>query len=295
MAKIARKLTDLVGNTPLMELSGYSGKYGLEQNIIAKLEAFNPAGSVKDRVALSMIEDAEVRGLLKPGATIIEPTSGNTGVGLAMVATIKGYHLILTMPETMSLERRNLLKALGAQIVLTDGVGGMAASIAKAQELRDSIPGSVILQQFENPANAAVHERTTGEEIWRDTDGEVAVFVAGVGTGGTVCGVARALKKHNPDIYIQGIGANFIPKLYDASVVDEVMGVPDDEAIRAGRELASTEGLLAGISSGAAVYAARQLSLRPEFKNKKIVALLPDTGERYLSTELFAFDAYPLD
>ena len=316
MAKIARKLTDLVGNTPLMELSGYSGKYGLEQNIIAKLEAFNPAGSVKDRVALSMIEDAEVRGLLKPGATIIEPTSGNTGVGLAMVATIKGYHLILTMPETMSLERRNLLKALGAQIVLTDGLGGMAASIAKAQELRDSIPGSVILQQFENPANAAVHERTTGEEIWRDTDGEVAVFVAGVGTGGTVCGVARALKKHNPDIYIvavepaaspvleggqaaphriQGIGANFIPKLYDASVVDEVMGVPDDEAIRAGRELASTEGLLVGISSGAAVYAARQLSLRPEFKNKKIVALLPDTGERYLSTELFAFDAYPLD
>ena len=307
MAKIAKKLTDLVGNTPLMELSGYSGKYGLEQNIIAKLEAFNPAGSVKDRVALSMIEDAEARGALKPGATIIEPTSGNTGVGLAMVATIKGYHLILTMPETMSLERRNLLKALGAQIVLTDGLGGMAASIAKAQELRDSIPGSVILQQFENPANAAVHERTTGEEIWRDTDGEVAVFVAGVGTGGTVCGVARALKKHNPDIYIvavepasaphriQGIGANFIPKLYDVSVVDEVMGVPDDEAIRAGRELAATEGLLAGISSGAAVYAARQLSLRPEFKNKKIVALLPDTGERYLSTELFAFDAYPLD
>ena len=205
MTKIARKLTDLVGNTPLMELSGYSGKYGLEQNIIAKLEAFNPAGSVKDRVALSMIEDAEARGALKPGATIIEPTSGNTGVGLAMVATIKGYHLILTMPETMSLERRNLLKALGAQIVLTDGLGGMAASIAKAQELRDSIPGSVILQQFENPANAAVHERTTGEEIWRDTDGEVAVFVAGVGTGGTVCGVARALKKHNPDIYIVAV------------------------------------------------------------------------------------------
>ena len=299
MAKIVKKLTDLVGNTPLMELSGYCGKYGMEQNIIAKLEAFNPAGSVKDRVALSMIEDAEARGALKPGATIIEPTSGNTGVGLAMVATIKGYHLILTMPETMSLERRNLLKALGAQIVLTDGLGGMAASIAKAQELR-----------------AAVHERTTAEEIWRDTDGEVAVFVAGVGTGGTVCGVARALKKHNPDIYIvavepasspvlaggeaaphriQGIGANFIPKLYDVSVVDEVMGVPDDEAIRAGRELAATEGLLAGISSGAAVYAARQLSLRPEFKNKKIVALLPDTGERYLSTELFAFDAYPLD
>jgi len=267
MAKIVKKLTDLVGNTPLMELSGYCGKYGMEQNIIAKLEAFNPAGSVKDRVALSMIEDAEARGVLKPGATIIEPTSGNTGVGLAMVSTIKGYHLILTMPETMSLERRNLLKALGAQIVLTDGLGGMAASITKAEELRDSIPGSVILQQFENPANAAVHERTTGEEIWKDTDGEVAAFVAGVGTGGTVCGVARALKKHNPKIHIvavepaaspvleggeaaphriQGIGANFIPKLYDASVVDEVISVPDDEAIRAGRELAATEGLLAG-------------------------------------------------
>lgn len=316
MAKIAKKLTDLIGNTPLMELSGYCRKYGLEQNVIAKLEAFNPAGSVKDRVALSMIEDAEARGALKPGATIIEPTSGNTGVGLAMVATIKGYHLILTMPETMSLERRNLLKALGAQIVLTDGLGGMAASIAKAQELRDSIPGSVILQQFENPSNAAIHERTTGEEIWRDTDGEVAVFVAGVGTGGTVCGVGQALKKHNPNIYIvavepasspvlkggtaaahriQGIGANFVPKLYDASVVDEVIGVPDNEAIRAGRELSTTEGLLAGISSGAAVYAARLLAQRPEFKNKKIVALLPDTGERYLSTELFAFDAYPLD
>ncbi len=290
MAKIAKKLTDLVGNTPLMELSGYCGKYGLEQNIIAKLEAFNPAGSVKDRVALSMIEDAEARGVLKPGATIIEPTSGNTGVGLAMVATIKGYHLILTMPETMSLERRNLLKALGAEIVLTDGLGGMAASIAKAEELRDSIPGSVILQQFENPANAAAHERTTGEEIWRDTDGEVDVFVAGVGTGGTVCGVARALKKHNPDVYIvavepaaspvleggqaaphriQGIGANFIPKLYDASMIDEVIGVPDDEAIRAGRELSATEGLLTGISSGAAVYAARQLAQRPEFKKKR--------------------------
>jgi len=316
MAKIVKKLTDLVGNTPLMELSGYCGKYGMEQNIIAKLEAFNPAGSVKDRVALSMIEDAEARGVLKPGATIIEPTSGNTGVGLAMVSTIKGYHLILTMPETMSLERRNLLKALGAQIVLTDGLGGMAASIAKAEELRDSIPGSVILQQFENPANAAVHERTTGEEIWKDTDGEVAAFVAGVGTGGTICGVARALKKHNPKIHIvavepaaspvleggeaaphriQGIGANFIPKLYDASVVDEVISVPDDEAIRAGRELAANAGLLPGISSGGRVKGARLLAGRPEFKNKKIVALLPDTGERYLSTELFAFDAYPLD
>ena len=316
MKKVAKNLIGLIGHTPLVELSGYSAKYGLEGNIVAKLEAFNPAGSVKDRVALSMIEDAEERGLLKPGATIIEPTSGNTSVGLAMVATIKGYRLILTMPETMSLERRNLLKALGAQIVLTDGMAGMSGSIAKAQELKATIPGSVILQQFENPANAAVHERTTGEEIWEDTGGQIAAFVAGVGTGGTICGVARALKKHNSDVYvmavepaaspvlaggvaaphrIQGIGANFIPKIYDASVVDEVMGVPDDEAIRAGRELAATEGLLAGISSGAAVYAARKLAERPEFAGKMIVALLPDTGERYLSTELFAFDAYPLD
>ena len=316
MKKVAKNLIGLIGHTPLMELSGYSAKYGLEGNIVAKLEAFNPAGSVKDRVALSMIEDAEERGLLKPGATIIEPTSGHTGVGLAMVATIKGYRLILTMPETMSLERRNLLKALGAQIVLTDGMAGMSGSIAKAQELKATISGSVILQQFENSANAAVHERTTGEEIWEDTGGQIAAFVAGVGTGGTICGVARALKKHNPDVYvmavepaaspvlaggvaaphrIQGIGANFIPKIYDASVVDEVMGVPDDEAIRAGRELAATEGLLAGISSGAAVYAARKLAERPEFAGKMIVALLPDTGERYLSTELFAFDAYPLD
>ena len=316
MAKIAKNLTELIGRTPLMELAEYSRKYGLKQNIIAKLEAFNPAGSVKDRVALAMIEDAEARGALKPGATIIEPTSGNTGVGLAMVATIKGYHLRLTMPETMSIERRNLLKALGAEIVLTDGLTGMAGSIAKAQELRVSIPGSIILQQFENPSNAQIHTLTTGEEIWTDTDGKVDVFVAGVGTGGTICGVARALKKHNPDVYIvavepesspvleggvegphriQGIGANFIPAIYDASVVDEVLPVPDDEAIRGGRELASTEGLLAGISSGAAVYAARLLAQRPDFADKKIVVLLPDTGERYLSTELFAFETYPLD
>ena len=314
MAKIAKNLTELIGRTPLMELAEYSRKYGLKQNIIAKLEAFNPAGSVKDRVALAMIEDAEARGALKPGATIIEPTSGNTGVGLAMVATIKGYHLMLTMPETMSIERRNLLKALGAEIVLTDGLAGMA--IAKAQELRASIPGSVILQQFENPSNAQIHTLTTGEEIWTDTDGKVDVFIAGVGTGGTICGVARALKKHNPNVYIvavepesspvleggvegphriQGIGANFIPAIYDASVVDEVFPVPDDEAIRGGRELASTEGLLAGISSGAAVYAARLLAQRPELADKKIVVLLPDTGERYLSTELFAFETYPLD
>ena len=316
MAKIAKNLTELIGRTPLMELAEYSRKYGLKQNIIAKLEAFNPAGSVKDRVALAMIEDAEARGALKPGATIIEPTSGNTGVGLAMVATIKGYHLMLTMPETMSIERRNLLKALGAEIVLTDGLTGMAGSIAKAQELRASIPGSIILQQFENPSNAQIHTLTTGEEILTDTDGKVDVFVAGVGTGGTICGVARALKKHNPDVYIvavepesspvleggvegphriQGIGANFIPAIYDASVVDEVLPVPDDEAIRGGRELASTEGLLAGISSGAAVYAARLLAQRPDFADKKIVVLLPDTGERYLSTELFAFETYPLD
>ena len=312
MAKIAKNLTELIGRTPLMELAEYSRKYGLKQNIIAKLEAFNPAGSVKDRVALAMIEDAEARGALKPGATIIEPTSGNTGVGLAMVATIKGYHLMLTMPETMSIERRNLLKALGAEIVLTDGLAGMAGSIAKAQELRASIPGSVILQQFENPSNTQIHTLTTGGEIWTDTDGKVDVFIAGVGTGGTICGVARALKKHNPNVYIvavepesspgvegphriQGIGANFIPAIYDASVVDEVFPVPDDEAIRGGRELASTEGLLAGISSGAAVYAARLLAQRPEFADKKIVVLLPDTGERYLSTELFAFETYPLD
>lgn len=316
MAKIAKNLTELIGRTPLMELAEYSRKYGLKQNIIAKLEAFNPAGSVKDRVALAMIEDAEARGALKPGATIIEPTSGNTGVGLAMVATIKGYHLMLTMPETMSIERRNLLKALGAEIVLTDGLAGMTGSIAKAQELRASIPGSIILQQFENPSNAQIHTLTTGEEIWTDTDGKVDVFIAGVGTGGTICGVARALKKHNPNVYIvavepesspvleggvegphriQGIGANFIPAIYDASVVDEVFPVPDDEAIRGGRELASTEGLLAGISSGAAVYAARLLAQRPEFADKKIVVLLPDTGERYLSTELFAFETYPLD
>ena len=315
MAKIARKLTDLVGNTPLMELSGYSGKYGLEQNIIAKLEAFNPAGSVKDRVALSMIEDAEVRGLLKPGATIIEPTSGNTGVGLAMVATIKGYHLILTMPETMSLERRNLLKALGAQIVLTDGLGGMAASIAKAQELRDSIPGSVILQQFENPANPNVHLRTTGLEIWRDTEGKVDIFVAGVGTGGTVSGVGEALKMRDPSVKIvaveptdspvlssgkpgphkiQGIGAGFVPKTYNPAVVDEIIQVQNDDAIRTSRQLAKEEGLLVGISSGAAVYAATELAKRPENEGKMIVVLLPDTGERYLSTILYAFEEYPL-
>ncbi|MCI1648099.1 MAG: cysteine synthase A [Bacteroides sp.] len=314
--KIAKKLTDLIGHTPLMELGGYSKKYGLEQNIIAKLEFFNPGGSVKDRIALFMIEDAEKRGSLLPGATIIEPTSGNTGIGLAMVATIKGYPLILTMPETMSLERRNLLKALGAQIVLTDGSEGMAGAIAKAKELESQIPDSIILNQFGSPINARTHMFFTGEEIWKDMKGQIDVFVAGVGTGGTVCGVARALKSYNHNVYvvavepasspileggkagphrIQGIGANFIPGNYDSSVVDEVFPVPDDEAIRGGRDLASTEGLLVGISSGAAVYAARMLAQRPEFAGKKIVTLLPDTGERYLSTELYAFDTYPLD
>ena len=316
MAKIAKQLTDLIGNTPLMELSNYSAKHRLPTNLVAKLEYFNPAGSVKDRVALSMVEDAEKRGILQPGATIIEPTSGNTGVGLAMVASVKGYQLMLTMPETMSIERRNLLKAYGAEIVLTDGMEGMDGSIRMAKKLKQEIPGSVILQQFENPANPAIHKQTTAEEIWRDTDGQVAAFVAGVGTGGTVCGVAARLKELNPAIYIvavepasspvltkgksgahkiQGIGANFVPKIYDASVVDEVIPVPDDEAIRGGRELAQTEGLLVGISSGAAVYAAGLLAKRPEFTGKMIVALLPDTGERYLSTEEFAFDTYPLD
>ena len=315
MKKIAQRLTDLVGNTPLLELNNYSRSKDLKAHVIVKLEYFNPAGSVKDRVALAMIEDAEAKGLLKPGATIIEPTSGNTGVGLAMVATIKGYHLILTMPETMSLERRNLLKALGAQIVLTDGLGGMAASIAKAQELRDSIPGSVILQQFENPANPAMHLRTTGLEIWRDTEGKVDIFVAGVGTGGTVSGVGEALKMRDPSIKIvavepfdspvlsggkpgphkiQGIGAGFVPKTYKASIVDEIIQVQNDDAIRTSRELAKQEGLLVGISSGAAVYAATELAKRPENAGKMIVALLPDTGERYLSTILYAFEEYPL-
>lgn len=316
MTKIAKQLTDLIGDTPLLELSNYSRKHGLSTAIIGKLEYFNPAGSVKDRVALSMIEDAEARGVLAPGATIIEPTSGNTGVGLAMVATVKGYKLILTMPETMSIERRNLLKALGAEIVLTEGYKGMNGSIEKAEELKRSIPGAIILQQFENAANTEIHKHTTAEEIWRDTNGKVDVFVAGVGTGGTVCGVAERLKELNPAVYvvafepasspvisggkagphkIQGIGANFIPKLYNLSVIDEVMQVPDDEAIRGGRELSQTEGLLVGISSGAAVYAARLLAQRSEFAGKMIVTLLPDTGERYLSTEEFAFDTYPLD
>ena len=303
---IARNLIDLVGRTPLMELAAYSRLHGLTCPLVAKLEMFNPSGSVKARTALAMIEDAEARGLLRPGATLIEPTSGNTGIGLAMVATIKGYRLVLTMPETMSLERRNLLK--GAEIVLTPGAEGMAGSIAKAEALRDATSDAVILQQFDNPANAAVHERTTGEEVWADTDGQVDVFVAGVGTGGTVSGVARALKKHNAAVRVvavepasspvlsggkagphrlQGIGANFVPGNYDASVIDEVLSVADDDAFRAARELAATEGLLAGISSGAALHAACTLASRSDLQGKRIVVLLPDTGERYLSAGLY--------
>ena len=315
MARIARQLTDLVGNTPLLEFSNFNASKGLKAQVIGKLEYFNPAGSVKNRIALAMIEDAEAKGLLKPGATIIEPTSGNTGVGLAFVSASKGYKLILTMPDTMSAERRNILKALGARLVLTPGAEGMKGAIAKAEELRDATPGSIILQQFENPANPAVHIRTTAEEIWRDTDGKVDLFVAGVGTGGTVSGVGAGLKAHNPNVQIvavepsdspvlsggkpgphkiQGIGAGFIPKTYNGEVVDKILQVTNDDAIRTSRELAGKEGLLVGISSGAAVYAAVELAKLPENEGKTIVALLPDTGERYLSTVLYAFEEYPL-
>lgn len=315
MSKIAKQLTELVGNTPLLELNKYSKEKGLDTPVIAKVEFFNPGGSVKDRIALAMIEDAEQRGLLKPGATIIEPTSGNTGVGLALISAVKGYHLILTMPETMSVERRNLVKAYGAEVRLTPGKDGMPGAIRAAEELRAQTPGSVILQQFENPANPAKHYATTGPEVWRDTDGEVDIFVGGVGTGGTISGVGKYLKEKNPAVKIvavepksspvlnggqsgphkiQGIGAGFVPQTYDAAVVDEVFDVDNDDAIRTGREIAQKEGLLVGISAGAALYAATQIALRPENKGKKIVALLPDTGERYLSTVLYAFDEYPL-
>ena len=315
MAKIATKLTDLIGKTPLLALNKYSRYKGLDNPIIAKVEFFNPGGSVKDRIALAMIEDAEARGIIKPGATIIEPTSGNTGVGLALVSAVKGYKLILTMPETMSIERRNLVKAYGAEVQLTSGKEGMAGAIKAAEKLRDSIPGSVILQQFENPANPEKHYVTTGQEIWSDTDGDVDIFVAGVGTGGTISGVAKALKEKNPAIKIiavepltspvlnggnsgphkiQGIGAGFVPKTYDASLIDEVFDVDNDDAIRTGRELAQQEGLLVGISSGAAAFAAAEVAKRPENRGKKVVVLLPDTGERYLSTVLYAFDEYPL-
>ena len=315
MAKIHQQLTELIGHTPLLELQKLARLHQSKARIIAKLEYFNPGGSVNDRVALAMIEDAERRGILKPGAVIIEPTSGNTGVGLAWVAGVKGYKTILTMPETMSLERQNLLKAMGAQLVLTSGEKGMSGAIEKANELRDSTPGAVILQQFENPANPEAHVRTTAEEIWADMDGRVDVFVAGVGTGGTLSGTGRGLKVHNPAVEIigvepdssavlsgdkpglhkiQGIGAGFVPKTYDASVVDKVIRVADDDAIRTGRELSLQEGLLTGISSGAAVFAALQLARQPKYAGKNIVVLLPDTGERYLSTVLYAFEDYPL-
>jgi cysteine synthase A len=315
MAKIAKQLTDLIGHTPLLELNKFSAQKGLQTPVIAKVEFFNPGGSVKDRIAFAMIEDAEKKGLLKPGATIIEPTSGNTGVGLALVSAVRGYHLILTMPETMSVERRNLVKAYGAEVRLTSGKDGMAGAIRAAEELRDSIPGSIILQQFENPANPAKHYSTTGVEIWNDTDGQVDVFVAGVGTGGTVSGIGKYLKEQNPNVKIiavepassavlngqpsgphkiQGIGAGFVPKTYNSDVIDEVFDVENDDAIRTGRELAQQEGLLVGISSGAAAFAASQIAKRPENAGKKIVVLLPDTGERYLSTVLYAFEEYPL-
>lgn len=315
MKRITDKLTDFIGNTPLLELKKYGSKAGSYAKIIAKIEFFNPGGSVKDRVALGLIEDAEKKGLLFPGGTIIEPTSGNTGIGLALVAAVKGYHLILTMPETMSIERRKLVKAYGAEVILTPGQEGMPGAIRKAEELQRQISGSIILQQFKNPANPAKHQKTTGVEIWEQTDGEVDIFVAGVGTGGTVSGVGSYLKSLNPKISviavepkaspvlnggqsgshkIQGIGAGFVPKNYDASVVDEVFDVENDDAIRTSRELAKYEGLLVGISSGAAVYAATEIARRPENAGKRIVVLLPDTGERYLSTVLFDFDEYPL-
>ena len=315
MAKIAKQLTELIGNTPLLELNKFSTAKELQSPIIAKVEFFNPGGSVKDRIALSMIEEAEKSGALKPGATIIEPTSGNTGVGLALVSAVKGYKLILTMPETMSVERRNLVKAYGAEVKLTSGADGMKGAIKAAEELRDSIPGSIILQQFENPANPQKHYDTTGVEIWEQTEGKVDIFVAGVGTGGTVSGIGKRLKENNPKVKIvavepkssavlngnpsgphkiQGIGAGFVPKIYNNDVVDEVFDVDNDDAIRTGRELARQEGLLVGISSGAAAFAASEIAKRPENAGKTIVVLLPDTGERYLSTVLYAFDEYPL-
>ncbi|MBQ9286124.1 MAG: cysteine synthase A [Bacteroidaceae bacterium] len=315
MAQIAKQLTDLIGRTPLLELGKYSQAQGIATPIVAKIEYYNPGGSVKDRIALAMIEDAEKRGVLKPGATIIEPTSGNTGVGLALVAAVKGYHLVLTMPETMSVERRNLVKAYGAEVRLTPGKDGMPGAIRAAEALRDTTPGSIILQQFENAANPARHYATTGPEVWLDTDGQVDIFVAGVGTGGTISGVGRYLKEQKPQVKvvavepksspvlnggpsgphkIQGIGAGFVPATYDAASVDEVFDVENDDAFRTSRIVAQQEGLLVGISAGAALFAATQLALRPENQGKRIVVLLPDTGERYLSTALYDFENYPL-
>lgn len=312
--KVAQDLTELIGNTPLLKPSRFLAKHETEAEVYFKLEYFNPAGSVKDRLAYGMIVDAEKRGILKPGATIIEPTSGNTGVGLAFVGAIRGYQVILTMPETMSVERRTLVTALGAQVVLTPGAQGMNGAIRKAEALNAQIEDSVILQQFENPANAATHEATTAEEIWQDTDGNVDIFVAGAGTGGTVTGVGRGLKKHKDSVYvaavepfespvltggpsgphkIQGIGPGFVPKVIDEEILNEVIQIRSDEALDTSRLLGMTEGLLVGISSGAAAYAAIQLAKRIENKGKTIVALLPDTGERYLSTELYDYSALP--
>lgn len=313
--KIAKHITDLIGKTPLVELNKYSAFRELQTPLVAKVEFFNPGGSVKDRIALAMVEAAEKEGKLTPGATIIEPTSGNTGVGLALVAAVKGYKLILTMPETMSIERRNLVKAYGAEVRLTNGKEGMNGAIKAAEELRDSIEGAVILGQFVNPANPQKHYDTTAVEIWNDTDGNIDIFVAAVGTGGTLSGIGKFLKEKNPDIKIvavepsaspvlsggtsgphkiQGIGAGFVPDTYNGKVVDEILTVDNDDAILTGRQLAQQEGLLTGISSGATVFAAAQLAKRKENEGKKIVVLLPDTGERYLSTVLYAFDEYPL-
>lgn len=315
MEKIYRSLTELIGHTPLLEITHIEQEERLSARVLVKLESFNPGGSVKDRAALSLIETAERDGRLRPGSLIIEPTSGNTGIGLAWIAAVKGYTLVLTMPETMSLERRKLLQALGARLVLTPGSEGMAGAIRKAEELRDANPGAFIPQQFENPANPAAHVHTTAEEIWADTDGKVDIFVASVGTGGTLSGTARGLKARRPDLKavavepdaspvlsggkpgphkIQGIGAGFVPGNFDRSVVDEIVRVKDDDAIRASRRLAQSEGLLAGISSGAALHAALEIARRPGNEGKTIVALLPDTGERYLSTQLYAFEDYPL-
>ena len=308
MAKIASQLTELIGNTPLLELTNYEKELGLKAHIVAKLEYFNPLGSVKDRVAAAMIEQGIKDGLINQDTVIIEPTSGNTGIGLAFVSAAKGLHLILTMPDTMSVERRALIAAYGAEIILTPGAAGMAGAVAKAEELHQSIPGSIIAGQFENPANPAAHEKTTGPEIWADTEGKVDIFVAGVGTGGTVSGVGRYLKAQNPAVRVvafepasspllteghagphglQGIGANFVPENLDRSVLDEVLTVTDADAYATGRELARTEGILVGITSGAAVWAAAQLARQPENAGKTIVALLPDSGERYLSTPMF--------
>ncbi len=315
MARIYNNITELVGNTPLVELQRLGVAKKAVAQVIAKVEYFNPGGSVKDRIALNMIKDAEERGILRKGSVIIEPTSGNTGVGLAWISRVKGYEAIIVMPDTMSKERQNLLRAAGAKLVLTPGAQGMKGAIAEAERLRSTMPNSVILGQFTNPANPEIHRLTTGEEIWRDTDGKVDIFVAGVGTGGTVTGVGRALKAHNPDIRIvavepasspvlsggqpgphkiQGIGAGFVPQTYGSDVVDEIIKVENDEALLTGRELSLYEGLIVGISSGASVSAALQLATRPENAGKRIVALLPDTGERYLSTQLYDYENYPL-